>query len=560
MYYVIEASQVQKQGGIPTTSNNYPLDKNGYAIPILFDAINFENHEAVPTDSPTASPEDVMNNVLSAFCSNSSDITISQQEYTNNTDSPEKAMSAPALPPVSCAPAQQAAVSIPENQPAPTETAVCPPVIERPKAANAATIANHIAATRKIRIYQEHIYWYANGWYHLLQTGELRRLMRALCTADIEKHSSNRVFEDIEVFLLSNSKLLAEPPGNHSLLCIQNGIYDMTTNTISPHTPAYFFTHCLNVSLPTLCHGTPHFDNFIGFITGNDYALQMRIWQMLGYIFACDTDGKVFFLLQGVSNSGKSVLLELLRSMFNPEAVSTLDLYRLGDRFSGAALIEKKLNICGDLPNRTLSAQAVATLKQITGRDLMTVEEKYKPLATMAPAINLVFASNFPIRMAEEDTALLSRMVVIPFRFSIPTEQQDHLLTQKILAERDGIFLRAIHAYHRLLADKYIFAGQALVDQLLSQSYASPVAENQNIAAFLNDCCILTGDNSFTSTQDLHEACTAYCVKHDLPIITDRTRFSRILRSQLANKVEPKKIRIGDKTYNGYIGIKLSNQ
>ena len=145
---------------------------------------------------------------------------------------------------------------------------------------------------------------------------------------------------------------------------------------------------------------------------------------MLGYIFACDTDGKVFFLLQGVSNSGKSVLLELLRSMFNPEAVSTLDLYRLGDRFSGAALIEKKLNICGDLPNRTLSAQAVATLKQITGRDLMTVEEKYKPLATMAPAINLVFASNFPIRMAEEDTALLSRMVVIPFRFSIPTEQQ----------------------------------------------------------------------------------------------------------------------------------------
>lgn len=387
-----------KQGGIPTTSNNYPLDKNGYAIPILFDAINFGSNKAIPADSPTASPEDVMNNVLSAFCSNSSDITISQQEYTNNTGSPEKAMSVPALPPVSCAPTQQVAVSIPQNQPAPTETAVCPPVIERPKAANAATIANHIAATGKIRIYQEHIYWYANGWYHLLQTGELRRLMRALCTSDIEKHSSKRVFEDIEVFLLSNSKLLAEPPGNHSLLCIQNGIYDMTTNTISPHTPAYFFTHCLNVSLPTLCHGTPHFDNFIGFITGNDYALQMRIWQMLGYIFACDTDGKVFFLLQGVSNSGKSVLLELLRSMFNPEAVSTLDLYRLGDRFSGAALIEKKLNICGDLPNRTLSAQAVATLKQITGRDLMTVEEKYKPLATMAPAINLVFASNFPIR------------------------------------------------------------------------------------------------------------------------------------------------------------------
>ena len=128
-----------------------------------------------------------MNNVLSAFCSNSSDITISQQECANNTDSPEKAISVPALAPVSCAPAQQAEVTMPQNQPAPTETAVCPPVIERPKAANAATIANHIAATGKIRIYQEHIYWYANGWYHLLQIGELRRLMRALCADDIEK-------------------------------------------------------------------------------------------------------------------------------------------------------------------------------------------------------------------------------------------------------------------------------------------------------------------------------------------------------------------------------------
>ena len=82
MYYVIEASQVQKQGGIPTTSNNYPLDKNGYAIPILFDAINFGSNKAIPADSPTASPEDVMNNVLSAFCSNSSDITIGvYQQY-----------------------------------------------------------------------------------------------------------------------------------------------------------------------------------------------------------------------------------------------------------------------------------------------------------------------------------------------------------------------------------------------------------------------------------------------------------------------------------------------
>ena len=134
MYYVIEASQVQKQGGIPTTSNNYPLDKNGYAIPILFDAINFGNHEAVPADSPTASPEDVMNNVLSTFVPIPLILLYHNRSVPTIRNNPEKAISVPALAPVSCAPAQQAAsLRFHRIQPAPTETAVSPPVIERPK-------------------------------------------------------------------------------------------------------------------------------------------------------------------------------------------------------------------------------------------------------------------------------------------------------------------------------------------------------------------------------------------------------------------------------------------
>ena len=85
----------------------------------------------------------------------------------------------------------------------------------------------------------------------------------------------------------------------------------------------------------------------------------------------------------------------------------------------------------------------------------MTVEEKYKPLATMAPAINLVFASNFPIRMAEEDTALLSRMVVIPFG-SLSLRNSRIIYSRRKSSPSRTASFRAIHAYHRLLADKYI--------------------------------------------------------------------------------------------------------
>ena len=66
---------------------------------------------------------------------------------------------------------------------------------------------------------------------------------------------------------------------------------------------------------------------------------------MLGYLIMPDMNGKCFFLLCGVGDSGKSVLGDLIASLFNPNAVAHIDIFRFKDRFSGSGLEGCRLNI-----------------------------------------------------------------------------------------------------------------------------------------------------------------------------------------------------------------------
>lgn len=120
---------------------------------------------------------------------------------------------------------------------------------------------------------------------------------------------------------------------------------------------------------------------------------------------------KSFFLLQGVGDSGKSVLGNLISSMFNPEALAHLDIYRFKEKFSTSALIDKRLNICMDLPRARISREAIGVIKMLTGDDTITIEQKFRPSESYKPTCKLLFGSNFPLMPADNDPAFCSRLV-----------------------------------------------------------------------------------------------------------------------------------------------------
>ena len=73
------------------------------------------------------------------------------------------------------------------------------------------------------------------------------------------------------------------------------------------------------------------------------------------YLISPDQNGKCFFVLQGLPNSGKSLLGKFLQELFPEYKIATLDIDQLSKRNATSQLMNKSLNISMDLPNKALS-------------------------------------------------------------------------------------------------------------------------------------------------------------------------------------------------------------
>lgn len=425
---------------------------------------------------------------------------------------------------------------------------------------NGAYLATKLAAILNLHIYNDTIYLYSNGWYQRLSDTELNRTIRSACPMDIQMIGTRKIFEDAKTLLLADSSLLAEPYRGTEVVCVCNGLYEIATGALLPHTPDFFLTSYVNVWLTqeNASPATPRWDNFLHFTMGGDPDLIERVHQMFGYIFSNDVKGKAFFVVQGVSGSGKSVLLSVLKSMYHPDLISVFPPTKLGERFTGSGLIGKVVNIAGDIPDRPLPQEAAALIKALTGRDSVTVEEKYKAISHLDPMVRFLFATNFPFRLSSDDAALEDRLVIIPFVRAVAKECQNPELESQLLTEKEGIFLKAIHAYNRLKHNHYQFAGQELAMRLSNIFVGSLTKADSSVQAFSEVACCLDAD-AFSSTRDLFLSYQQFCVAQGIFGIENSASFSRMLHCLYGSQITQKKIRCGDHTVNGYKGIRLIN-
>lgn len=153
-----------------------------------------------------------------------------------------------------------------------------------------------------------------------------------------------------------------------------------------------------------------------------------RIWEVIGYCLVPDTDGKCFFVFQGVPDSGKSLLGRLIAECFNEDAVTSLDMTALGLQFGPAELVGKQLCLSLDLAATSWDARAIGVLKSLTGNDLVTVDVKYQPRIKFRNSATFIFATNHAVTTTMRDDAFFRRLVVVPFRYSVPRERQNRKL------------------------------------------------------------------------------------------------------------------------------------
>ena len=401
------------------------------------------------------------------------------------------------------------------------------------------------------------IYQWYDGYYKRLGEADLQTLIHRQLEQELKVAGTASQLRGVQIFLQSDAAIEDIPLEGEDtpLLCVANGLLDMRTFALYPHSSQYFFTSRLAVDWHGM-QACPLFDAFLWTIAGGDQLLIRRIWQVLGYILVPDNRAKRLIILQGVGDSGKSVLGNLIQSFFDEDAVANLDIFRFRERFALSTLADKRLNISMDLPAGELSESAVAALKELTGRDPVTIEEKYKAPRSAVITCSLVFGTNHQLRLSSPDDAFLNRVLLVPFRHAVPKSQQDPTLFEKLTQERSGILYHALTAYHEVAQSQgaYVFAGDDYF------TFDTQVGEThlripESVQAFVKHYCI-AADN-FTPTEVLYSAYLKVSGHEGFAPISDAAAFSRQLSLICGDRIVRKKQRINGIPTNGYCGIAL---
>lgn len=402
--------------------------------------------------------------------------------------------------------------------------------------------------------FQGELYIFNNelGIYEKQTDLDLDYLINKNFGLEIEKIGDLRLYYEIKEYLKKSSDLVVTEANYQPLQYwgFKNGFCNIYDNICIVNNGRYFVRNVLQCDYRpnALC---PMFDKFIESICGRDSNLINLLWEIIGYLLSNDTNAKVFFAFVGKKDTGKSLLAHVIQNIIGENATSYLSANDFSGRFAVAELKDKKLNVCMDLPNRPFSEETVGIIKAMTGNDIMRSDVKYKESIHFRPTTRLLFGSNFLPETVSCDSAFTERMIVMPFRYAVPKSKMDYDLERKLMSEMEGICIKAISYYKQLVSNKYRFTTVEL------SSEDTNIDDTKVIEYFAEENCEFTGSDSdkiFSTT--LYEYYRNYCYAKDVtPLkISD---FSRKFNERFYTKITKKKIKIGNESLNGFIGIRL---
>ncbi|WP_179215487.1 phage/plasmid primase, P4 family [Paenibacillus sp. MY03] len=336
----------------------------------------------------------------------------------------------------------------------------------------------------------------------------------------------------------------------------RNGVYDLSEDRLEPHSSKKFFTSFIDAdydSLPYNDIGNSRFHEFLLDCTDGDSEKINTLQEVTGYIICNEWRAKKFFALIGLPHTGKSVWLEIWKSLIGAQFTTAVSLNQLGsNRFMTAELSRSKLNISAELDEKGM-LKGVDLIKMITGGDMMTAERKGQDPFHFYPKSKLVVAGNrMPLPEGSDMTdAFLDRIHFLTFVYQVPEDKRDKGLIPKLLMEKDIIAAWAIEGLQRLHSNNYVFT-ECKDAIAFRKAYRN---EKNSAQAFINDACIVNKAdvNLREHRRTLLKAYKEYCKSNCLRAMSDGDFFNQLINLGL----DQKKFRLNGNPLRGFFGISL---
>jgi putative DNA primase/helicase len=293
----------------------------------------------------------------------------------------------------------------------------------------------------------------------------------------------------------------AELDQHSMLITVNNGTIDLHTGTLQPHRAEDFMTRLVPIAFDQNAQ-CPLFLTFLERIFDGNHHIIDYLQRFAGYCLTGLTGEQVLLFLYGLGCNGKTVLANVLGALLGDLAsTATADLLMARDNRSAsndiAALRGSRLVKVSEFDDGERLAES--QIKTLTGGDPVTCRFLYQEHFTYTPTYKILLIGNHKPKIRGTDYGIWRRLHLLNFHVTIPEDERDPHLQDKLIAELPGILAWTVQGcldWQRIGLDPPEEIKAATADYRKSEDIFDQ---------WLDDCCV-KGDHLITLASDLLES------------------------------------------------------
>lgn len=240
-----------------------------------------------------------------------------------------------------------------------------------------------------------------------------------------------------------------DPPKNK--INLLNGIYDIKTKELIPHSAAYYFTSVLpfEFNAEATC---PTWDQFLKNISLGRQSIIDAIEEYIGYcLLGGDYTINKMLILAGDGSNGKTTLLNLIKKILGADNCSFVPASKYGNNHYLANLYGKLANISEE--TGVMGLKDTEIIKLLTGDGTLEVDCKFERPFNFQNRAKIIMTYNKVPYLGESTVGIKRRLMIIPFDLNLEEELDKKIvdIQEKLESELSGILNRCMIALNRLL-------------------------------------------------------------------------------------------------------------
>jgi P4 family phage/plasmid primase-like protien len=319
---------------------------------------------------------------------------------------------------------------------------------------------------------------------------------------------------------------LREFDSDHWLLGVSNGVLDLRRGKLLPVTPDLYVSKRCNVAYDPEAD-CPLFKRYLSQVVPDNSCREFLV-RWCGYLLTGDVSEQKFVFLYGSGRNGKSVLIELISRLLGDYSrkIQTEMLMKQFRSSQGPSpdivgLHGKRLVYC----NETTEGRHLddARVKELTGGDTLSGRVPYaKTDVEFPPNHKLVVVGNHQPVISDNSLGMWRRMIVLHFSETIPEDDVDKHLLEKLTAESPGIlnmFLGGLRDWK---------TNGLMIPDVLQKATDAYRRDQDILADWIDEHCEIGVDHT-QKKADLYAAYKSWCRTNGYKNPLTQKRYSRQL-------------------------------